>query len=427
MKRILIIVLLLVSYSAIAAPRKKSSPNISELIAKVEKALDSYDIDLADETLDDLEAALRRAKRVDDPELSRLREHKQNIENMMQRVENVCLLSVRKVPADSLFLATDIAIPLSADAGSWHGARWFDEHKELVHDSLSIAHIPASGREIFWSAPSGDSRTIWQAGILLDGQLDNPHPVFNSEDFDGTIDLNSPYLAPDGITLYFSGEIPGSSIGSHDIFRAVRDGVGEDFSMPTNLGMPYASTMYDGFYAIDPLSGLGFFATDRTQEEDTMLVYTFIPNETRVNRPEDFDDPTINLTVADAIADFIPSTWPENIDAKALLAKIGKTESGSDASAPGEFSLYIPAKKHTYTRIDDFTVEGAREAMTLCLESTDELYALYARLEALRQRFASGDRSVSADILHFEKEASSLRRYIKNQRNNAIKLESGQL
>lgn len=424
MRFLAITLLSIMALNSWAARKKTPAKSIESLYESVENALNSYDIDAADEALDELDAALRRAKRSDEPRADQLRETKQLLETMLQRVESLRFLAVSDVRTDSLLRGLDIAVPLSADAGQWHGAEWFAGREDIPHDSLSIAHIPASGREIFWSAPAGDSRTIWQAGLLLDGTLDNPHKVFDQQDFDDDIDLNAPFLAADGLTLYFAGNIPGSTIGGQDIYRAVRMGVGEDFSAPTNMGMPYSSTRADALFAIDPESGLGYFATNRSHGDDEyMSLYTFMPNDERVNRDPEADDPTLNLTVADAIADFLPTTLPDGFDPTSLLKHSNNTEATDDEPA-AEFTLYIPSAHRNYTSLDDFRNPAARQAMAASLETADALDALTGRLQALRAAYASGRRNLAAEIRKAETTLPQLRHRLQAQRNTAIRLES---
>ena len=90
----------------------------------------------------------------------------------------------------------------------------------------------------------------------------------------------------------------------------------------------------------------------------------------------------------------------------------------------GEFTLYIPSSHRIYTSLDDFRNIEAREAMVSCLEASDRLEAMNGRLENLRQKYAAGDRTVCAEILSAEKEASALRSTLRARRNTAIRLEA---
>lgn len=428
----------LIPLIALAAPKKKPKApvNTDALYERVEQALDAYDIDAADEAIDELETALTKAKRQDEARFQELSATKQLIENMLERVENIRIVDVRSINIDSLFKSADIPLPMSKSTGTWHGANWFDGMENIPHDSQSVAFIPASGREIFWSAPAGKSRTIWQAGFLLDGSLDSPHMVFDPKDFDGRIDLNTPFLAADGLTLYLSGEIPGASIGGHDIFRAIRSGAGEDFTVPANMGMPYSSTYYDGFFAIDPESELALFVTDRANpDEDNLNMFVFVPNETRVNRPADSEDPTRNLSVQDAIVPFIPGTWAKDSDRKKYLERLAQVsalqknaDSNSSVEANEEqvFQIYVPKAKKFYTSLKDFRTPAAAQAMKACLETQAALDDTLSQLHELYGKY-SKTHSGSEKILGLEKTADQLRMRLRSQRNTAIRLESQSL
>ena len=44
------------------------------------------------------------------------------------------------------------------------------------------------------------------------------------------------------------------------------------------MGMPFNSIYNDYMLAIDELNNVGWFVSDRFQEEDKLIVYLFIPN-----------------------------------------------------------------------------------------------------------------------------------------------------
>jgi len=443
---LVVAVCLLSCHAAFAQSKKKNtrkSFDVAAAAANVNAALLRCDIDAADEILDLWDAELRRTKKPSD-DYDRARDAKQLVENMLERVENVRLLQVTPMASSALFAADRIGLPLGGEAGDLYGCRWFDAYPQLAHDSLSTVHVPASGREVFWSGPYEGSYVIWHGGLLLDGTVDNPSPVFDISEFDDEdIIMTTPFLSPDGLTLYFSANISGS-IGGLDIFRAVREGVGEAFDSPTNIGMPYNSVADDVFYVLDPVGGNGFFATDRAAvsslESDNdstsarWMVYTFVPNETRVNRDPEFEDPTLNLSEVSAIDDFLPSTLPEGYDPKTVLDYI-KSLSDSmsdydsdafavDADEDETFVIYIPALKRVYHSLDDFRNPDARMAMEAAIDAENELLGATSELDDLRRKYAAGDRSVSSGILELEKRISVLRRNVVSVRNNVIRLES---
>jgi OmpA-OmpF porin, OOP family len=61
----------------------------------------------------------------------------------------------------------------------------------------------------------------------------------------------SPYIAADGVTLYFSSDRPGG-VGDHDIWMTKRlDDTWQKWSEPVNLGEPINTKDFDGFFTLD--------------------------------------------------------------------------------------------------------------------------------------------------------------------------------
>lgn len=74
------------------------------------------------------------------------------------------------------------------------------------------------------------------------------------KDVNTEFDESTPFLAADGMTLYFSSDRPGG-IGQHDIYMTRRlDESWQKWSVPVNLGKPINSEVKEGFYTL-PASG----------------------------------------------------------------------------------------------------------------------------------------------------------------------------
>jgi outer membrane protein OmpA-like peptidoglycan-associated protein len=96
-------------------------------------------------------------------------------------------------------------------------------------------------------------RDIYRVVKLPDGSWSDPQncgPKINS-----AMDEDSPFIAIDNKTLYFSSNGP-TSMGGFDVFVTVRDSNNE-WSDPINLGYPLNSTVDDLFYTttVDGLTG----------------------------------------------------------------------------------------------------------------------------------------------------------------------------
>jgi tetratricopeptide (TPR) repeat protein len=101
------------------------------------------------------------------------------------------------------------------------------------------------------------------------GPAVNLGPKINTEYND-----DSPFIHPDGITLFFSSE-GHSSIGGYDImFTVKRD---NDWTTPKNMGMPLNTTEDDRFYVINSRGDKGFFSSDRAGGKGSQDLYVVTP------------------------------------------------------------------------------------------------------------------------------------------------------
>jgi OmpA-OmpF porin, OOP family len=72
----------------------------------------------------------------------------------------------------------------------------------------------------------------------------------------------TPYLAPDGVTLYFSSDRPGG-LGDNDIWMAKRlDSTWQNWSDPVNLGSPINTPAMDAFFTLDAGGEYAYMSTE---------------------------------------------------------------------------------------------------------------------------------------------------------------------
>jgi outer membrane protein OmpA-like peptidoglycan-associated protein len=123
------------------------------------------------------------------------------------------------------------------------------------------ACISADGKRLFFTSnrPGGrgeldiyvsekDANGNWGKAVNLGGTINTP----GNED--------SPFIHPDGVTLYFSSD-GHPTMGSNDIFRSeFKDG---KWTKPVNLGYPLNSIEYDGFFSISADKKTGYYSTIR--------------------------------------------------------------------------------------------------------------------------------------------------------------------
>jgi outer membrane protein OmpA-like peptidoglycan-associated protein len=123
------------------------------------------------------------------------------------------------------------------------------------------ACMTADGKKLFFTSnrPGGkgeldiyysekDDKGNWGKAINMGPSINTP----GNED--------SPYIHPDGVTLYFSSD-GHPTMGSNDIFRSeFKDG---KWTKPVNLGYPVNSIEYDGFFTISADKKTGYYSTIR--------------------------------------------------------------------------------------------------------------------------------------------------------------------
>ncbi|HYG17841.1 MAG TPA: OmpA family protein [Ohtaekwangia sp.] len=81
---------------------------------------------------------------------------------------------------------------------------------------------------------------------------------------------DSPFIHPDGVTLYFSSD-GHPSMGSNDIFKSeFKNG---KWTKPVNLGYPINSIEYDGFFSISADKKTGYYSTIREDGHGDSDIY----------------------------------------------------------------------------------------------------------------------------------------------------------
>ena len=131
----------------------------------------------------------------------------------------------------------------------------------------STVHINQKGDRIYYSKPANNGLyTIFSQARLIDEWGDEK--VLTSDD---TNDCNYPYVLSDGVTMYFASNGYGS-IGGYDIFVTQYNTNTNSYLDPQQMGMPFNSLANDYMMVIDENKGLGWFVTDRNQDEENVCV-----------------------------------------------------------------------------------------------------------------------------------------------------------
>lgn len=181
----------------------------------------------------------------------------------------------------------------------------------------------------------------------------------NTEDFTET----TPFLASDGVTLYFSSNRTGGA-GSNDIYMAKRlDRTWKKWSKPVNLGPEINTKGYDGYYSVVAGAEYAYlmsYGTGNLGKSDIVRIALPKPPpiDTTTKKPE-----VIAETKAAAAPDpvvMLSGKVSNSISGKAIDSKIvygtlpDGEEVGSALSSPvsGEFKIVLPYGKNFWIRAE---------------------------------------------------------------------------
>ena len=240
---------------------------------------------------------------------------------------------------------------------------------------------------------------------LLDGWQEK-EPI---ESLNDNSNVNYPFLMGDGVTLYYASDGEGT-LGGYDIFVTRYDSEDNTYLRPSNIGMPFNSTANDYMYAIDEFHNLGWFVTDRNQPADTVCVYVFIPNESKVNYNYETTDPEIIKDVATLRS--IRTTWTDEEqvrNARQRLAILKYAEKEEIRKVEFQFIIDDSA---TYTNWNDFRSKEAMEIYRKVVQKIKDKAHFENTLNQKREEYsntnADGKKKLEPSILDLEKRIPQL-------------------
>ncbi len=294
-------------------------------------------------------------------------------ESMLQSTAKVMFIDSVVVDKEQFLQA----IPLPSDLGQIKfrpNSSYLLEYQNELDDRKFIADGDTAITLLKTQTATGKS---WSLAEKLPG-LDNKEYLLQ----------NYPFLASDGITLYFSAEGP-SSMGGRDIFMTSFDSDKGIWLQPQNYGLPFNSPANDYLLVIDDLDSLGWLVTDRRQPEGKVCVYTFVPTSVRQN----FEVDGLSNAMLKSYADIksIKDTWKFGNRQTAILrlknirTKIRKQQNKNNIN-------FIINDKQIISSIDDF--------------KSDESRKLYKQLVEIKQIIIEEEHQLQKQRIQYESDSS---------------------
>ncbi|MDR1784118.1 MAG: tetratricopeptide repeat protein [Dysgonamonadaceae bacterium] len=237
---------------------------------------------------------------------------------------------------------------------------------------------------------------------------------------DSASSVDFPFLMPDGLTIYFAADGNGS-IGGYDLFVSRRNLNNDAYLAPNQMGMPFNSIYNDFMLAIDEENNIGYFASDRYQPEDKVIIYTFIPNSEYMPLNEDIEAETL---IDRAKITSISDTWKPNFDQAKFLSALKNSLEGVKPQKVKNFTFVIDDNT-VYYALTDFKSDAAKDYFAKTQDLKKSIEHLEAELDAQRLDFKSGDavkkQTLKPQILASEKRLETLfadyRNAVKETRN----------
>lgn len=281
-------------------------------------------------------------------------------------------------------------------------------------NDIMTEFVNEMGDKKILSAKDEDGNKKLYASVKLIDKWSKPQRLRGIND--EMTDLNFPFLASDGTTLYFSAK-GDDSLGGYDLYITRADSEENSYFKPDNLGYPFNSVYNDYMLAIDEFNKLGWFASDRFQPEDKVCIYVFIPNVTKHTYNYDETDPAKMISLAKL--DNIAITQYDKAKTEKAKQKLEKlTLEKRQRNKEKKDFIFIVNDNRIYTSINNFRKPESKKLYQEMNNMQNDLYALEKELDKLREKYTTANQTtkekMKPGILDKEKRVENLRNEIEN-------------
>lgn len=225
--------------------------------------------------------------------------------------------------------------------------------------------------------------------------------------FDG----ENPFLAGDGITIYYSQARP-DGLGGKDLYMSRLNTATHTYLQPTMLGMPYSSLNDDLFFGENDLTGRGVFVSRK--DSNTVLLYRFlVSDEKHYMRGQDEESQRLmarRMTVRQ-LKNETPTA--QNNEEFASFSPMFL----QDDSVPVSDFRFVLNDSTVYTDLADFRSDKARALCRRLLTAQKELEHKSRDLDKQRRIYSASESAEERQCLvpvitNLEKENAALQQEI---------------
>ena len=312
---------------------------------------------------------------------------------------------------------------LSQETGSIKDGDDFFHSKN--NDGLFV-YLNELGNKCYFSLQETDSTSNLYYAEAINTEWSQPVKLEGINDEQQFQKVNYPYMMGDGSTFYFAATGDEEGLGGYDIYMTTYDSEENRFLRPVNIGMPFNSEANDYLYVIDEYANLGWFATDRNQEEGKVCIYVFVPSATRHNY--DSEEYTPEEISSFARIDCIANTWDDEDAYHQALQRLEEVKMQKPQQANRNTITFVINDDITYHQLSDFQephnvmryqqLVNLRKRQNNLNQALDKIREVYASAsskerEAMNQEILSGEQ----EALLLAREAHDLEKAIRNAEN----------
>ena len=223
---------------------------------------------------------------------------------------------------------------------------------------------------------------------------------------DSEADDNYPFVMPDGLTIYYASNGHGS-IGGYDLFISRYNSNNDTYFAPNQMSMPFNSIYNDYMLVIDEVNDIGYFASDRFQLENKVIIYTFIPNDNFILIEGVNENELRNRAKITSIKD----SWLEDEDYISKLEKI-KTNIEKERNKVKKDFTFVINDIIVYHSLNDFESDAARNTFLQSKVMEENIRDMEEQLDNQRKTFAQANnaqrQTLESSILNNEQHLETL-------------------
>lgn len=216
----------------------------------------------------------------------------------------------------------------------------FDKYDNGPKNGATMAHDGKTLLLYMSPEKGGANNDLYVSFLQPDSSWSEPKSLGKKINLPGYNEM-TPYLAPDGVTLYFSSDRPGG-LGDNDIWMTRRlDNSWQKWSEPVNLGAPINTPDWDAFFTLDAGGEYAYLTNSTDGYGESDIVKVKLLERERPDPVVMVDGNVYNKKTGQPIgASLIYETLPDG------------EEAGNGFSSPvdGSFKIVLPYDKNYLIR-----------------------------------------------------------------------------